>query len=41
MMFNEYRDCVNQEFFELLQITNISYESIDYDMVCFLLGDGQ
>ena len=40
-MFNEYRDSVNQDFFELLQLTNIEYESIDYDMVCFLLGDGQ
>ena len=40
-MYNEYRDCVNQAFFELLQLTNIEYENIDYDMVCFMLGDGQ
>ena len=40
-MFNEYRGCVNQNFFDLLQLTNIAYEKIDYDMVCFLLGDGQ
>jgi len=40
-MYNQYSGCVNQQFFELLQLTNIEYEDIDYDMVCFLLGDGQ
>lgn len=40
-MFNSYSGCVNQAFFELLQLTNIQYEDIDYDMVCFMLGNGQ
>ena len=35
-MFNEYPGYVNQDFFELLELTYI-----DYDMLCFLLGDGQ
>ena len=40
-MFNQYPGCVNIGFFKLLQLTEIQYEDIDYDMVCFLLGDGQ
>jgi len=38
-MFNEYNGFINKAFIYLLDEFYI--ETDDYDMICFLLGDGQ
>ena len=38
-IFNEYNGFINKGFIYLLD--ELYVEANDYDMICFLLGDGQ